>query len=79
MAGHYNFFHVGMDDTDSIEGMCTTFLCYSAVKRLLADGKTRLVDYPHLIRLNPNIPWKTRGNAGTLASAENTPFEGRIV
>ncbi|MBS7281591.1 MAG: DNA-binding protein, partial [Candidatus Freyarchaeota archaeon] len=21
-------------------------------------------DYPNLIRLNPNIPWKSRGNAG---------------
>ncbi len=57
-------FHVGMDDTDSSDGMCTTFLCYSAVKRLLKTGKTQLMDYPHLIRLNPNIPWKTRGNAG---------------
>ena len=64
MNACYNFFHVGMDDTDSSEGMCTTFLCYSAVKRLLTNGKTCLVDYPHLIRLNPNIPWKTRGNAG---------------
>jgi tRNA(Ile2)-agmatinylcytidine synthase len=64
MVVRYNFFHVGLDDTDSSDGMCTTFLCYSAVKRLLADGKTHLTDYPHLIRLNPNIPWKTRGNAG---------------
>ena len=22
-----------------------------------------MTDYPNLIRLNPNIPWKTRGNA----------------
>jgi tRNA(Ile2)-agmatinylcytidine synthase len=43
--------------------MCTTFLCYRAVKHLLAGGDTSLFDYPHLIRLNPNIPWKTRGNA----------------
>ena len=21
-----------------------------------------LVDYPRLVRLNPNVPWKTRGN-----------------
>jgi len=63
MTSNYNFFHVGMDDTDSSEGMCTTFLCYSAVKRLLKKDGTQLMDYPHLIRLNPNIPWKTRGNA----------------
>lgn len=65
MSGDYNFFQIGVDDTDSAEGMCTTFLCYSAVKRLLRRKKrqTLLTDYPHLIRLNPNIPWKTRGNA----------------
>ena len=45
--------------------MCTTFLCYNLVKHLLSDPlrRTRLTDYPNLIRLNPNIPWKTRGNA----------------
>lgn len=53
-----------MDDTDSSDGMCTTFLVYNAVKRLVqGNGETKLLDYPHLIRLNPNIPWKTRGNA----------------
>jgi len=25
--------------------------------------KIQLVDFPYLVRLNPNIPWKTRGNA----------------
>ena len=59
----FRFFQVGMDDTDSSDGMCTTFLCYSVVKHLLKSGMAELVDYPHLIRLNPNIPWKTRGNA----------------
>ena len=59
----YRFFQVGIDDTDSSDGMCTTFLCYTAVKQLLKNGMAELVDYPHLIRLNPNIPWKTRGNA----------------
>ena len=45
--------------------MCTTFLCYNMVKHLVSDPlkRTRLIDYPNLIRLNPNIPWKTRGNA----------------
>lgn len=56
-------FHVGFDDTDSSDGMCTTFLCYTAVKQLVRKKKVDLLDYPHLIRLNPNIPWKTRGNA----------------
>ncbi len=69
----YNFFHVGFDDTDSSDGMCTTFLCYSAVKRLLKKkGITELLDYPHLIRLNPNIPWKTRGNAALCLAIRTT-------
>lgn len=25
--------------------------------------KVKLLDFPYLVRLNPNIPWKTRGNA----------------
>jgi tRNA(Ile2)-agmatinylcytidine synthase len=57
-------FHIGFDDTDSTDGMCTTFLCYTAVKLLLKRRSTdEFLDYPNLIRLNPNIPWKTRGNA----------------
>lgn len=45
--------------------MCTTFLCYNLVKHLVSNHLKRihLADYPNLIRLNPNIPWKTRGNA----------------
>jgi tRNA(Ile2)-agmatinylcytidine synthase len=31
------------------------------VERLLALG-AEFIDYPNLIRLNPNAPWKTRGN-----------------
>jgi len=53
--------HLGIDDTDSREGMCTTYLLYLLVDRLLRKGVV-IEDYPHLIRLNPNIPWKTRGN-----------------
>jgi tRNA(Ile2)-agmatinylcytidine synthase len=53
--------HIGFDDTDSIKGMCTTFLAYKIVEYLKRE-KVRFFDYPHLIRFNPNIPWKTRGN-----------------
>ena len=53
--------HIGIDDTDSPNGMCTTFLSYKIVK-FLEKQKTEFVDYPSLIRFNPNIPWKTRGN-----------------
>jgi tRNA(Ile2)-agmatinylcytidine synthase len=61
--GSSRIFHIGLDDTDSTEGMCTTFLAFNLVKNLLKNKKkTFLIDYPNLIRLNPNIPWKTRGN-----------------
>lgn len=53
--------HVGIDDTDSIKGMCTTFLAYKIVDHL-KDKKVEFLDFPRLVRFNPNIPWKTRGN-----------------
>lgn len=53
--------NIGFDDTDSPKGMCTTFLAYKMVD-LLKKEKTEFLDFPRLIRFNPNIPWKTRGN-----------------
>lgn len=53
--------NIGFDDTDSPKGMCTTFLAYKVVD-LLQKQKTEFLDFPRLIRFNPNIPWKTRGN-----------------
>jgi len=47
---------IGIDDTDSLKGMCTTYLT------TLINKKLTLSSTPHLIRLNPNIPYKTRGN-----------------
>ena len=37
------------------------FLAYKIVEQLQKQ-KVEFVDYPRLIRFNPNIPWKTRGN-----------------
>ena len=54
--------HIGIDDTDSARGMCTTYLATLIVEELI-DQRAKFEDYPNLIRLNPNIPWKTRGNA----------------
>ncbi len=36
----------------------------------------KFVDYPNLIRLNPNVPWKTRGNG---ALCLRTKFEADIL
>ena len=52
---------IGFDDTDSPKGMCTTYLGYKLVK-LLKKENVEFLDYPRLVRFNPNIPWKTRGN-----------------
>ncbi len=54
--------HVGVDDTDSPHGMCTTFLAYRIVGMVRNRDDAALIDLPRLVRFNPNIPWKTRGN-----------------
>lgn len=53
--------HLGLDDTDSPHSGCTTYLAALLVERLL-NLNVKFIDYPNLIRLNPNVPWKTRGN-----------------
>lgn len=52
---------VGLDDTDSRErGMCTTYVATAIADRLRAEGDvSRLL----LVRLNPAVEYKTRGNA----------------
>ncbi|MGC9135516.1 TiaS agmantine-binding domain-containing protein [Caldivirga sp.] len=55
---------VGIDDTDTYDKGCTTYVMYNMLKEFLKTrGEWRIIDYPRLIRLNPNIPFKTRGNA----------------
>jgi len=54
--------HIGIDDTDSTNGGCTTYIAARLVERLTKID-TKFLDYPNIIRLNPNIPYKTRGNA----------------
>ncbi len=51
---------LGFDDTDSVKGMCTTYLATEMVREF---SEFDLLGYPRLVRLNPNVPWKTRGNA----------------
>ncbi len=54
--------HIGVDSTDSLtKGMCTTYVGAVIAEKLLKRGAT-FIDYLNLIRLNPNIPYKTRGN-----------------
>jgi tRNA(Ile2)-agmatinylcytidine synthase len=53
--------HIGIDDTDSPNKGCTTYIAALLVQSLAKLG-VEFVDYPNLVRLNPNVPWKTRGN-----------------
>ncbi len=52
---------IGIDDTDSRDGMCTTYLCAFLRDEICSFAK--ILSEPVLIRLNPTIPFKTRGNA----------------
>lgn len=56
-----NFLHVGIDDTDSPDGMCTTFLA-SQILNQLRESNISVEGFPRLIRLNPFARHKTRGN-----------------
>jgi len=77
---------VGIDDTDSPKGGCTTWLLTELLREARRGG-IDLVGEPRLVRLNPNIPWKTRGNAalaarfgrGTGRRTKVAEIEGRPV
>jgi len=60
---------IGIDDTDSLKGGCTTYLAALLCREL---GTT---PYPRLIRLNPNIPYKTRGNGAVAIEVNGEPNE----
>lgn len=53
--------HLGLDDTDSTMGGCTTYIAAVLAQELEKLG-AKFIDFPNLVRLNPNVPWKTRGN-----------------
>ena len=58
---------IEIDDTDPLKGGCTTYLAALLCEKL---GTTK---YPRLIRLNPNIPYKTRGNGAITLEAHGNP------
>lgn len=60
--------YIGIDDTDSLEGMCTTYLLTEVIRIVESHGLS-LIGYPRLVRLNPSVPWKTRGNAALSIAA----------
>jgi tRNA(Ile2)-agmatinylcytidine synthase len=52
---------IGIDDTDSPQGMCTTYLGAVLARHLIREHMK--VNEVRLVRLNPNVTFKTRGNA----------------
>jgi tRNA(Ile2)-agmatinylcytidine synthase len=62
--------YVGIDDTDSSRGYCTTYLAYRIARDLRPS--VLVLPYPRLVRLNPNIPFKTRGNAAVCLRIETS-------
>ncbi|MDI6718992.1 MAG: tRNA(Ile)(2)-agmatinylcytidine synthase [Methanomicrobiales archaeon] len=62
---------IGIDDTDSPAGMCTSYI--GAVLRQRLEERKFCVSGACLLRLNPNVVWKTRGNAAICIEAEGDP------
>ncbi|MGB7788333.1 TiaS agmantine-binding domain-containing protein [Methanoregula sp.] len=62
---------IGIDDTDSPQGMCTTYLGAVLVRRLIREHMR--VREARLVRLNPNVTFKTRGNAAIMLDVEGDP------
>ena len=61
---------IGIDDTDSPRGMCTTYLG-TILKKALEQELDDSVEL-RLIRLNPTIRFKTRGNASICIAIEHS-------
>jgi tRNA(Ile2)-agmatinylcytidine synthase len=59
---------LGIDDTDSERGLCTTYLAAVLMDRLRSIGT--LKGMPRLVRLNPCAQFKTRGNAAIALEIE---------
>lgn len=66
---------LAFDDTDSPDGMCTTYLTTLVLEEL---SDLDLLGWPRLVRLNPNVPWKTRGNAAVCLPLGHGEGRGRL-
>ncbi len=69
---------IGIDDTDSRSGGCTTYVAFTLAQELQKQGFT-VVGYPRLIRLNPNVPWKTRGNGAIALQVSKIEESGLFI
>ncbi len=65
-----------MDDTDSPEGGCTTYMPFHILEKY---HEFNLIGLPALVRLNPNIPYKTRGNGAVCVRLGKGKGRARVV
>ena len=64
-------FRIGLDDTDAPSGLCTTWLGAVLAERL--EDRDFRVQERRLVRLNPNAPFRTRGNAAVALLVDGDP------
>ncbi len=67
--------YLAIDDTDSSQGMCTTFLLTEIIERSGLD----IIGMPALVRLNPTVPFKTRGNGALRVNLGHGEGETRVI
>ena len=63
---------IGMDSFDTPLTGCTTHFATLLLKNLQAKKLAKPLGYPFLARLNPTIPWKTRGNGSVALELTTT-------
>ena len=68
--------YVAVDETDSVNGNCTTDLATEIIREL---DDLDLIGNPRLVRLNPAVPWKTRGNGSLVMRFGHGVGEGRLI
>ena len=61
----YDHVYIGVDDLDDFYFGCTTYFVKLFIEKLSSSNmltNIAFLDYPRLVRMNPAVPFKTRGN-----------------
>ena len=66
---------IGIDDTDSRNAGCTTYIAF----RIVSTFADKVISLPRLVRLNPNLKYKTRGNGALSIRIGNRTEETKTV
>jgi len=68
--------YIAVDDTDSHDGNCTTYLLTEMMREL---SDIDVIGNPRLVRLNPAVPWKTRGNGSLVLKVGRGTGERKLI